>query len=218
MVIFMKDKEQVYKVAQMGSIGGFGKKIALLVVDFQKRFTSQNPSGDGGDMSKECAYARQLIDCARKKNIKIFYSVMGFRPDGVDIGPWGDKGKALRTMYYGTEETEIDDHLEVRDEDIVFLKHRPSAFFNTHLVEMLIGLHVDTVIMCGCTVAGCLYASVVDCISYGFKTIICDEAAADRSQETREMFLWNLNQKYADVMSLADICDIIEKMDVQTDD
>lgn len=211
----MGDKESVYKIAQMGHRVGFGEKCAVVVVDFQKRFTSQNPSGDGGDMAKECAYARKLIDCARKKNIKIFYSYQGYRKDGVDLGAWADKGPALRTMLSGSPEMDIDDHLEVREEDIVFEKHRPSVFFATHLVEMLISLHVDTVIICGCTVAGCVYASVVDCCSYGFRTIICDEAVADRSQEMREVFLWNLDQKYADVMSLKDICEKIDSMDPQ---
>ena len=215
----IKDKEEIYKAAQMGCTSGFGKKCAVLVVDFQKRFTHQNKYGSGGDMSKECKAARVLIDCARKKNMRIFYSYMGFRPDGVDIGAWSRKGKTLATCIAGQgDESEIDEHLEVRDEDIVFIKTRPSVFFATNLVEMLISLHVDTVIICGCTVAGCLYASVVDCISYGFRTIVCEEASADRSPETREMFLWNINQKYADVMSLEDICKAIDQMDVQTDD
>lgn len=212
----MSDKEISYKKAQMGNPVGFGKRPAVVVVDFQKRFTVESDAGDGGDMSKECKAARKLIDAARVKGLKIFYSTQGYRKDLVDLGVWGDKGHGLRTIYSGTWNTEIDENLEVREEDIVFEKHWPSVFFGSHLLQMLINLRVDTVILCGCTASGCLYASAVDACSYGFHTIVCEEASADRSEETRRIFLWNMNQKYADVMHLDDIIAYLASLPIHT--
>ena len=92
-------------------------------------------------------------------------------------------------------------------------KHWPSTFFGTHLLSMLITTHTDTVILTGCTTAGCVYASAVDSCSYGFRTIVVSDGVADRAEETHNMFLWNMGQKYADVLSVDETIENIKGLE-----
>ena len=78
---------------------------------------------------------------------------------------------------------------------------------------MLIPMHIDTVILCGATVGGCVYATSIDSCSYGFRTIIPKDAVGDRTKETYDMFLWNMDQKYGDVSSVDECIAEIEKLD-----
>jgi len=210
----MEDRIQSYKEAKLGHRVGFGKRPAIVVVDLQKAFTDPNASA-GGDLSETIENVNKLTDEARKKNIKIFFARLGYQsPCGIDLGTWGHKVLVEREFLRNTENYEMDDRLKINEEDIIFEKHWASAFFGSHLVQMLIPLHIDTVIVTGCTVAGCLYATALDSCSYGFRTIVASDAASDRSEEMRNLFMWNIDQKYADVMTVKQISMHIQELEV----
>lgn len=83
---------------------------------------------------------------------------------------------------------------------------------------MLTNLNIDTTILTGCTTSGCLNASIIDAISYGFRTIVPKEACWDRSIELHNMYLWNIEKKYADVISTdatVEYLNKLKKMDYQ---
>lgn len=204
----MESKADVYKKAGLGGDVGFGKRPAIIVVDFQKAFTHGDAPA-GTDMSFQCKQTKKLTDAAREKNIKVFYSRVGFSKDGIDIGLWATKCCSNKLVLRDTWLYDWDENLDIRPEDVQFEKYRPSAFFGTHLAQMLKPLQIDTTIICGCTVAGCIYATVVDSCSNGYRTIIPKDAVFDRSHETYDMFLWNMGQKYGDI-STVDEC--IEKI------
>lgn len=208
----MDSKDAIYKKAGLGGKVGFGKRPAIIVIDFQKAFTCADAPA-GTDMSFQCKQTKKLTDAARKKNIRIFYTRVGFAKDGIDIGLWGEKCCSNKLVTRDTWLYEWDDNLDIRPEDVLIEKHWPSAFFGTHLAQMLIPLHIDTTILCGCTVGGCVYASAIDSCSYGFRTIIPQDAVFDRTKETYEMFLWNMNQKYGDVSTVDECIAEIEKLE-----
>ncbi|GFN33153.1 isochorismatase family protein [Paenibacillus xylaniclasticus] len=205
------DRSEVYRHAGLGGRAGFGQRPAIVVIDFQNAFTSEQ-SASGADMSDACKATRQLTDVAREKNIQIIYTRVGYKLNGVDLGIWGEKCPSLKEIQPGSWHYEWDSHLDVRPEDVEIEKHGPSAFFGTHLAPMLNAMHIDTVILCGCTVGGCVYATSLDSCSYGFRTIVPQECVADRSQEVYDLFLWNMNQKYADIMPLDDVLAAIEQL------
>ncbi len=206
------DREQIYQKSKLGGGVGFGKRPAIVVVDLQKGFTLPEATA-GADMTVTVENVKKLTDEARKKNIKIYYTYVGYRKDGLDLGVFGHKATVLRDYTEGNWNCDLDERLDVREEDVVIEKHWPSAFFGTHLVSMLITTHIDTVILAGCTTAGCVYASALDSCSYGFRTIVTKEAVADRALETHNMFLWNMGQKYADIMDLDDVVKEIGKIE-----
>jgi nicotinamidase-related amidase len=69
-------------------------------------------------------------------------------------------------------------------------------------VQHLRDLDVDTVICTGCTTSGCVRASVVDAFSYHFRVGVVEECTFDRAQASHNASLFDMNAKYADVVSV----------------
>ena len=88
-------------------------------------------------------------------------------------------------------------------------KTQPSAFFGTGLAAWLVGKNVSTVIVAGCTTSGCVRASVVDSMSYNFKTIVVSDCVGDRALGPHEANLFDMGQKYADIHTCEETIDAI---------
>lgn len=205
-------KEAVYKRARLGEPIGWGKRPALIVVDFQKGFTMPE-APMGGDMTAEVENARRLADACRRKNIKCIYTRVGYNKDGSDLSVWALKAPGLKEYTRDHWYYEFDERLGIQEEDILIEKHGPSALLGTHIVQMLIGMNIDTVILCGCTVGGCLYATAIDALSYNFRAMIATDASSDRAEETKKFFMWNMGMKYGDLLTTEEIIQHINSME-----
>ena len=97
---------------------------------------------------------------------------------------------------------EIDERLDMRPTDSLLVKKYASCFFGTDLVPRLMNQRVDTLIITGCTTSGCVRATAVDAVQNGFRPMVVREAVGDRSSAAHEQSLFDLNAKYADVVSL----------------
>ena len=86
--------------------------------------------------------------------------------------------------------------------DILLVKKYASCFFGTDLVPRLNSRRIDTLIITGCTTSGCVRATAVDAVQNGFRPMVVREAVGDRSKAAHEQSLFDLNAKYADVVSL----------------
>jgi len=86
----------------------------------------------------------------------------------------------------------------------LLVKKYASAFLGTPLASTLVARGVDTVVVTGCTTSGCVRATVVDALSYGFRPIIPEEAVGDRAQEPHDANLFDMDSKYGDVVPLSD--------------
>ena len=84
-------------------------------------------------------------------------------------------------------------------------KSSPSAFWGTPLAGHLNYLGVDTLITCGESTSGCVRASVVDGCTYRYRMIVVEEGVFDRHEATHAINLFDMHQKYADVVSLAEV-------------
>ena len=80
-----------------------------------------------------------------------------------------------------------------------------SAFWGTPLVAHLNANRIDTVVMCGETTSGCIRASVVDARMNRYNVIVPEEAVFDRHQAPHAINLFDIHQKYADVIPIADV-------------
>ena len=208
----MSDKEAIYSKSKLGGKVGFGKRPAIIVIDLQKGFTLPDAIA-GGDMTETVENVNELTEAAREKNVKVIYTRVGYEKGGMDLGVFGHKAFVLRDFTRDTSDYEMDDRLKIHEGDIIYEKHWPSVFFGTHLVQMMTTMHIDTCILTGCTTAGCVYASCVDSCSYGYRTVVVEDGVADRAQDTHKMFLWNMGQKYADIMSVKETIAEIEKIE-----
>jgi len=95
--------------------------------------------------------------------------------------------------------------LAPRPEDVVIIKQYASAFFGTALASMLTAERVDTVIVTGCSTSGCIRATAVDGMQHGFRVIVPRECVGDRAPEPHDANLFDIDRKYGDVVSRAEV-------------
>jgi maleamate amidohydrolase len=89
-------------------------------------------------------------------------------------------------------------------------KTQASAFFNTGLSAWLTQRRVDTVVITGCTTSGCVRATVVDALSHNYRPIVATDCVGDRAMAPHEANLFDMGQKYADLMSCDEIIQALQ--------
>lgn len=184
---------------------GFGKRPAIVSVDFINAFTDASMPL-GSDLTQELKAATDVLDAARAAGVSIIHTTVAYSDkDLVDAGVWALKQKGVITLRDGTPEVAVDDRIGVLRGEQVVTKKYASAFFGTDLVSRLVSQGVDTVVIVGCTTSGCVRATAVDAVQNGFRPMVVREAVGDRSKNAHEQALFDLDQKYADVVSVAEV-------------
>jgi maleamate amidohydrolase len=182
---------------------GYGRNPVLLVIDFINGFTDPT-TPLGGDFSSELDATRQLQDAFRRAGLPIAYTTIAYAPDLRDGGIFVKKVPSLAILQKGSPLVEVDERIRPLPGERIVEKKYASAFFGTDLDLDLRSLGVDTVIMTGCTTSGCIRASAIDSLQYGYHTIVVREAVGDRAAGPHEANLFDIDAKYADVVPLAD--------------
>ncbi len=116
---------------------------------------------------------------------------------------------ALGELQVGGRWVEIDPRLEARDDEAVVLKKGASGFFGTNLAAILVTQGVDSVILCGATTSGCIRATAIDLLQNGWPTLVPRECVGDRAQAPHEANLFDIQAKYADVVSLEEALEYV---------
>jgi maleamate amidohydrolase len=206
----MSDEQarQAYARARLGQSLTLGTHPAILVVDFNCAFTEPE-SIVGADLTVELEATRLLLDTARAKGLPVVFTTIGFEPHMKDAALWPEKAPALAELELGGHWVEIDPRLGRRDDEVVIVKKGASGFFGTNLASILIHQRVDTVILCGATTSGCVRATAVDLLQYGWPTLVPRECVGDRAQAPHEANLFDMQAKYADVVSLEEALDYL---------
>ena len=208
-----EDKNAIYEHAQLGHKLGFGKKPALIVVDFQLGFTVPEQSPLAGNLGAEVAATNELIAAARKKDIPVIFTVVGYDPHRQDdAGLWPEKAPSLRMLTIGSDMVKLDPRLNQEPGDLVITKKYASGFFGTYLASTLTMQSVDTAIVTGCTTSGCVRATVMDALANGFRPIVPIECVGDRAQEPHQANLFDIGAKYGDVMPLQEVLEYLEQL------
>ena len=197
-----KEDEEFFRQRGFGIKIGFGERPALIIIDMLKGFTdSTMPLGANLDMQIEAQ--KPLLKVAHERDIPVIFStVMYEEAEAKDAGLWGIKMKGSLTLTAGSEAVKIDPRVGMQPKDILLVKKYASCFFGTDLVPRLNSRRVDTLIITGCTTSGCVRATAVDAVQNGFRPMVVREAVGDRSVAAHEQSLFDLNAKYADVVSL----------------
>ena len=202
---------QIYDRARLGGTLRLGKRPAMLVVDFSCGFTDPE-CPLGSDLSHQVKQTKRLLEVARGKDLPVIFTTIGFEANLRDGGLWLQKVPLLAELQLGSRWVEIDSRLERLPNEPVVLKKGASAFFGTNLTAILISQQVDTVILCGATTSGCIRATAVDLLQNGFPTLIPRECVGDRAQEPHEANLFDIEAKYADVVSFEEALDYLESV------
>jgi len=193
---------------------GFGKRPALLIVDFIVGFTDLS-SPLALNLDSEVEATRRLLEVAREKRIPIFFTTIEYDEGYRDAGVFIKKIPSLSVLQKGSRMTEVDERIRPRPDEHVISKKYASAFFGTSLASTLTASRCDTVLITGCTTSGCVRASAVDSCQYGFHTIVVREAVGDRAQGPHEANLFDIDAKYGDVVSLSEALEYLKGIEGQ---
>jgi maleamate amidohydrolase len=209
----MSDEQtrEIYERARLGQSVTLGTRPAVLVVDFSRGFTDPECTL-GSDLTREVEATSRLLAVAREREIPVIFTTIGFEPNLKDASLWLEKLPALEDLIVGSKWVEIDPRLERHEDETVILKKGPSAFFGTNLPSILISQGVDTIVLCGATTSGCIRASAIDLLQYGYPTLVPRECVGDRAQEPHEANLVDLQAKYADVVSVEEALSYLESI------
>ena len=209
----MSDQQarEVYAAARLGQRVTLGSRPAVLVVDFSCGFTDPECTL-GADMSAEVEATRRLLDAVRARGLPVIFTTIGYEPSLKDGGLWLQKVPSLGDLQIGGRWVEIDPRLEPRTDETIVLKKGASAFFGTNLPAILVSQSVDSVILCGATTSGCVRATAIDLLQYGYPTLVPRECVGDRAQAPHEANLFDIDAKYADVVPLDDVLDYVESV------
>jgi len=190
--------------------GGFGQSLqpgrrpALLVIDFVRAYlVAGSPLYAGVDAARDACL--ELLAAARAAGIPIVHTNVQYQPGGRDGGVFFRKVPALKTFEAGARPdlAAFAAGLEPLAGETVITKQYASAFFATSLASTLTALGVDTVLIAGVSTSGCVRATTVDACQHGFVPLVVRDAVGDRHAAPHEANLFDLQAKYAEVVSLA---------------
>ena len=203
-----EEEKRAYRAAGFGRPTGLGKRPALLIIDVQYRTVGTRPMpfweaieefptscGEVGWAA--VANIARLVALFREKGWPILYPYVSPK-QGFDKGRLSDKVPAIM----GVSEKGYDFVAEIapREGDILVPKKHPSAFFGTPLASYLINAGADTVVVAGCSTSGCVRGTAVDAFAYNFRVLAPEDAVFDRSRVSHAVNLFDMAEKYADVM------------------
>ena len=202
----MDNSAEIYAKQGLGQRIGFGSRPALLIIDMQNDFCDADaPSTLFPLIQSIIDPIRQLAAEARARNVPVIYSQGLVAADGSSASLWRLKMKNHslgRVQIEGSRGAAIIDELAPMAGDRVIRKWRPSAFFRTDLDVFLTVAGIDTLLLTGTSISGCVRATATDAFMRDIRCMIVRQGVADRTQSVLEANLFDLDQKYADIVEL----------------
>ena len=210
--IIPEEEQKAYRAAGFGRPTGLGKRPALLIIDVQYRTVGTKrvpfweaikefPTSCGERGWEAVDHIALLLKEFRANNWPVLYPHVAPKL-GFDTGRLSDKVPAI--MNVASRGYDFVEEVAPQEGDILLPKKHPSAFFGTPLASYLINLGADTLVVTGCTTSGCVRGSVVDAFAYNFRVLVPQDAVYDRSQVSHAVNLFDMAEKYADVMPTTD--------------
>jgi maleamate amidohydrolase len=219
---FLTERDKlVFEKAGFGAQAGFGRRPVVLVIDVSYGFCGERPmpileaidewhSSCGEEAWTAVDRTRELIAAARHKRIPIVYAT---GPDEsaageFGLGRWLDKNPRS-VQHASARYNEIVAPIAPRASDIMIRRSKPSVFFGSELASHLVNLGADTVITCGVSTSGCVRATVLDGFSFNYRMVVVEDCTFDRCEASHWMSLFDMHQKYADVVPLSEVAEYL---------
>jgi maleamate amidohydrolase len=209
--IFSADSD-IYRNRGFQRRVGFGERPALLHIDLGNAWTRPGNAFSCDGMDVIIPAVQRLNEAGRAKGIPVVYTTTAYEiTDGPnsDMGLWVHK-IPTEVLKVGDEATQIDDRIAPEENELVIVKKRASAFHGTHLSSYLTSHRVDTVVVTGVTMAGCVRHTVEDAIAEGFRPIVVREAVGDRVPGVVEWNLFDIDSKFGDVEPLERVLEYLD--------
>ena len=189
---------------------GFGNKAVLVNIDPQKAYTRTDLYKTAYETDpNQLEHINSLANRFRALGWPVVWTHVAYMASGEDAGIWGtrtDTPDSLQNIGFESQRSEFDDRLNIdHNNDVIYLKKMPSAFFETQLQSLLVWHQVDTVVLTGGSTSGCIRATGVDSLSRGYRTIVPEECVADKHESYHYANLTDLSLKYCDVLEVSEV-------------
>lgn len=220
---FLSESDRRRAERQPAARKGAGQRPALVLVDLYRAVFGDVPASvdEGLDLwPATCGMAgwnalphiQRLLAAAREHGIPVFH-VTGYN----DLPNWRDARKGTTPIDQGWPDRfarrhDIVDQVAPVDGELVIRKTAPSCFFGTPLAALLVREGVDTLIVAGESTSGCVRATVVDGKSYRYSVLVPEECVFDRDEAPHAINLFDMEQKYADVLSLDEVVSYLDQV------
>jgi nicotinamidase-related amidase len=211
-IIFPEEERKIYEKAGYRTRQEFGRNPALIIIDVIVGFTGTKPMEimDAIDeFPTSCGKAawealpkiRELLGTCRKANVPVIYST----GDAEFKSAMGNATKrAVGKRDLEKIATDFPEMIKPRQGEFIVRKARASVFFGTHLITYLVNKGVDCLLVTGTSTCGCVRATVLDGYSYGLPIFVVEECVFDRSRTSHLVNLFEMNSKYANVITLGE--------------
>lgn len=193
----------VYARQGLGRPLGLAPPFGLLLVDFVEGFADPALLG-GGNIADAIAATAPVLRHARAAGWPVAHSRIVYAADGSDHNVFVTKIPGMARLLEHDRASAIVDSLAPVTGELVVRKTAPSAFFGTALAPWLTARGVSTLFVAGCTTSGCVRASVVDAMCWGYRPVVLSDCVGDRALGPHEANLFDMASKYADVRTWAD--------------
>ena len=176
-----------------------GRRPAVLAIDMMRAYFDQ--ASPLCLPSRDClASGARVLSAARASGVPVIHTRVQFAPDGSDGGVFVRKVRALEQLYGGGPLSELMPDVAPVEGELVITKQYASAFFGTSLASTLVARGIDTVVLVGVSTSGCIRATGVDAVQHGFIPLVVRDAVGDRTPQTHDANLFDLQAKYAEVI------------------
>jgi nicotinamidase-related amidase len=220
---FLTEQDKAHLTGRSRRPVGYGQHPALLLIDLYRNVFGDRPeplleaiktwpSSCGPVAWESLRNTQELLRAAREAGIPVIHVTM-LDDDESGVLGWGEAAHRGNPRTIAADPAAADRRhrrCDIVDEvapiagEAVLRKAAPSAFWGTPLAAHLNYLGVDTIITCGESTSGCVRASVVEGCTYRYRMIVVEECVFDRHQAAHAINLFDMHQKYADVVPLSD--------------
>jgi nicotinamidase-related amidase len=194
----MSERKALNRIA-----GGMGNHPALVIVDVVVGFTDPEcPLGSEADAV--VAANTKLMNAFHQASLPVVLTTVIYRSES-QATVFRARVPALNLLTPESKWVKFDPRLPITPSDLQLEKRHASGFHGTELDDWLKAKKVDSVVVTGLTTSGCVRATAVDGLQNNYRVLVPREACGDRDEQAHEANLYDLNAKYADVVSVADI-------------
>lgn len=221
--------QEVFDRAGYGQRAGMQGRAALLVIDVNMGFLGSEPEatltsieryrnscGPAGWSAMESIL--RVLSTARESDTPVVFTTGRDDDREIQAATWATKtNRVLEEYDTGIRQwsNSLPETFEVRDNEPTIRKSHASAFFGTRLDIHLRSLGIEQLVICGTATSGCVRASVIDAFSLGYRVALVNEGCFDRSEVSHAINMFDMDQKYADVVDENDAISFLRSGDAR---
>jgi len=159
-------------------------RSAVLSMDLQKAIVSLYAREPEAFLRR----VARVLDCARRRKMRVIHVRVGFRPSLPEIGERNVlfasvKNSPQHRQIFEGPEGEIHPAVGPHGDDVVVVKHRVSAFTGTDLEMILRANGIETLVLWGIATSGVVLSTLLDAFDADYRLAVIKDCCADRDPE-----------------------------------